>query len=96
VHRPTAYPYRLWPSDRRVTAVSPDFTRVSLGVPGMNYSVLLPRSVDFAPFAEILYPSYPNETARPLIFDLMQDRRRSWRPLESLWPRAPGVGARGL
>ncbi len=55
-----------------LTAVSPDFTRASLGVPAMNYSVLLPRSVDFDPFAGILYPSYPNETARPLVLDLMQ------------------------
>jgi hypothetical protein len=55
-----------------LTAVSPDFTRASLGVPAMNYSVLLPRSVDFDPFAAILYPSYPNETSRPLILDLMQ------------------------
>ncbi|MET0557770.1 MAG: hypothetical protein ABW065_03745 [Solirubrobacterales bacterium] len=55
-----------------LTAVSPDFTRASLGVPAMNYSVLLPRSVDFDPFSAILYPSYPNETARPLILDLMQ------------------------
>jgi hypothetical protein len=55
-----------------LTAVSPDFTRASLGVPAMNYSVLLPRSVDFDPFAGILYPSYPDETARPLILDLMQ------------------------
>ena len=44
-----------------LTAVSPDFTRASLGVPAMNYSVLLPRSVDFDPFAAILYPSYPDE-----------------------------------
>lgn len=55
-----------------LTAVSPDFTRASLGVPAMNYSVLLPRSVDFDEFAAVLYPSYPNETARPLILDLMQ------------------------
>ena len=63
-----------------LTAVSPDFTRASLGVPAMNYSVLLPRSVDFtqppAPgfpsFAQILGASYPNETARPLILDLIQ------------------------
>jgi hypothetical protein len=55
-----------------LTAVSPDFTRASLGVPAMNYSVLLPRSVDFDPFAGILYPSYPDETARPLVLDLMQ------------------------
>jgi hypothetical protein len=55
-----------------LTAVAPDFTRASLGVPAMNYSVLLPRSVDFDPFAAIFYPSYPNETARPLILDLIQ------------------------
>jgi hypothetical protein len=55
-----------------LTAVSPDFTRASLGVPAMNYSVLLPRSVDFDEFAQFLYPSYPDEEARPLIFDIMQ------------------------
>jgi hypothetical protein len=55
-----------------LTAVSPDFTRASLGVPAMNYSVLLPRSVDFDQFAAFLYPSYPDEESRPLIFDIMQ------------------------
>jgi hypothetical protein len=55
-----------------LTAVAPDFTRASLGVPGMNYSLLLPRSSDFDQFAELLYPAYPDEEARPLIFDLMQ------------------------
>jgi hypothetical protein len=55
-----------------LTAVSPDFTRASLGVPAMNYSVLLPRSVDFDTFAGILYPNYPDEEARPLVFDMMQ------------------------
>lgn len=55
-----------------LTSLSPDFTRASLGVPAMNYSVLLPRSVDFDPFAQVLYPSYPDETARPLILDLLQ------------------------
>jgi len=55
-----------------LTALAPDFTRASLGVPAMNYSVLLPRSVDFDPFAGVLYPSYPNETARPLVLNLIQ------------------------
>lgn len=75
-----------------LTAVSPDFTRASLGVPGMNYSVLLPRSVDFDEFAKVLYGYYQNETARPLVLDLMQmlwDRgepdgyasRMTWNPL---------------
>ena len=44
-----------------LTAVSPDFTRAALGVPAMNYSVLLPRSVDFDEFAEFLYPAYPTK-----------------------------------
>ena len=30
-----------------LTALAPDFTRAVLGVPGMNYSTLLRRSVDF-------------------------------------------------
>jgi hypothetical protein len=55
-----------------LTAVSPDFTRASLGVPAMNYSVLLPRSVDFDQFAKLLYPAYPDEESRPLIFDIIQ------------------------
>src|SRR5919202_1680356 len=42
-----------------LTALSPDFTRAALGVPGMNYSLLLPRSVDFDAFAAILYPNFP-------------------------------------
>jgi hypothetical protein len=65
-----------------LTAVSPDFTRASLGVPAMNYSVLLPRSSDFDQFAELLYPAYPDEEARPLIFDIMQ----------LLWDRAEPDG----
>jgi hypothetical protein len=35
-----------------LTAVAPDFTRSVLGVPGMAYSDLLVRSVDFEPYAE--------------------------------------------
>jgi hypothetical protein len=35
-----------------LTALAPDFQRAVLGVPGMNYSTLLERSVDFEPYAE--------------------------------------------
>jgi hypothetical protein len=35
-----------------LTALAPDFNRAALGVPGMNYSTLLVRSVDFEPYAE--------------------------------------------
>jgi len=66
-----------------LTALTPDFDRAVHGVPGMNYSTLLRRSVDFDLYAngdvgtgsEIpigLYDSYPNELERPLILSLIQ------------------------
>ena len=55
-----------------LTAVSPDFTRASLGVPGMGYSTLLTRSIDFEAYSGILYPNYPNELARPLLLSIIQ------------------------
>jgi hypothetical protein len=56
-----------------LSGVAPDFTRAALIVPGMNYSLLLTRSIDFAPFAALLYPSYPDELERPLIISLVQN-----------------------
>ncbi len=35
-----------------LTALAPDYERAVFGVPGMNYSTLLTRSVDFEPYAE--------------------------------------------
>ena len=35
-----------------LTALAPDFNRAVLGVPGMNYSTLLRRSVDFDQYAQ--------------------------------------------
>jgi hypothetical protein len=71
-----------------LTAIAPDFNRAVLGVPAMNYSTLLRRSVDFDAYAhgdfEIpgsdvvipsdggLYDNYPNELERPLILSLIQ------------------------
>jgi hypothetical protein len=55
-----------------LTAVEPDITRTVLYVPGMNYSTLLTRSVDFDEYAAILYPSYPNESERPLLLAMIQ------------------------
>ena len=65
-----------------LAALAPDFERAVLGVPGMNYSTLLRRSVDFDTYAhgEIeglklpigLYQNYPDELERPLILSLMQ------------------------
>jgi hypothetical protein len=49
-----------------LTALAPDFERAVLGVPGMNYSTLLQRSVDFDEFAPIIYGGYPKELERQL------------------------------
>jgi hypothetical protein len=56
-----------------LTAVAPDFTRAALGVGGMNYSVLLNRSVDFDEYAQLaMFPNYPDKLARPLILSIIQ------------------------
>ena len=47
-----------------LTAVSPDFTRAALGVGAMNYSVLLPRSVDYDEFGLVLNVSLPERNRR--------------------------------
>lgn len=53
-------------------ALSPDTERGALGVSGMNYSVLLPRSVDWAAYSAFMYPSYPNQISRPLALGIVQ------------------------
>jgi hypothetical protein len=55
-----------------MTAVAPDWTRASLGVPAMGYSTLLTRSTDFTLYSAVLYPAYPNELSRPLVLSLVQ------------------------
>ncbi len=53
-------------------AFAVDNDRGVLGVPGMNYSTLLRRSVDFDSYASILYNSYPDELERPVLLQLLQ------------------------
>jgi len=65
-----------------LTAVATDFTRSVLYVPGINYSTLLTRSVDFDDYKLLLYPSYPDEVSRPVLFSIMQ----------SLWDRGEPNG----
>jgi hypothetical protein len=65
-----------------LTALAPDFDRAVLGVPAMNYSTLLRRSVDFDQYAVVLYQNYPNELERPLILSLIQN----------LWDRGEANG----
>ena len=55
-----------------LAAVSQDITHFALGVPAMNYSILLRRSVDFDTFAEPLNLSYTNHLDRSLIYSLIQ------------------------
>jgi hypothetical protein len=55
-----------------LTALAPDFERAVLGVTGMNYSTLLQRSVDFDTFAQLIYPAYPDESTRQLMFAVIQ------------------------
>lgn len=65
-----------------LTAISTDFTRAVLGVPGMNYSTLLQRSSDFETYKQILNPSYPNELDRIIWFSVVQ----------MLWDRSEANG----
>ncbi|MGD9705924.1 MAG: hypothetical protein AB7Q42_22770 [Acidimicrobiia bacterium] len=65
-----------------LAAVSPDIERAVLGVPGMNYSLLLPRSVDFDDYEAVMKPAYPNDLDRMLIISIMQ----------MLWDRGEGAG----
>ncbi|MDT7571832.1 MAG: hypothetical protein QOE05_2006 [Actinomycetota bacterium] len=53
-------------------AVAPDTDAGVLGVPGINYSVLLRRSKDFALYSIPLYTTYPSEVERPLLLSLIQ------------------------
>ncbi|WP_239077099.1 hypothetical protein [Actinocatenispora rupis] len=55
-----------------LVAVSPDIRRGVLGVTGMNYSLLLDRSADFAQFQPVLDASYPDKLRQQLVFDLLQ------------------------
>ena len=65
-----------------LTAIAPDFDRALLGVPGMNYSTLLTRSVDFGTFRTLLEASYTDELDRSLIYSL----------LSNLWDRGEANG----
>jgi len=65
-----------------LTAIATDFTRAVLGVPGMNYSVLLERSVDWDTYELLYAPAYPDDLERPLGLMMIQ----------MLWDRAEADG----
>ncbi|MBI2708666.1 MAG: hypothetical protein HYX34_03105 [Actinobacteria bacterium] len=55
-----------------LSAIAQDWRRALLGVPAMNYSTLLNRSIDFDQFAAILNPAYPDPVTRQLGLLLVQ------------------------
>ncbi len=63
-------------------AVSQDIRRGVLGVPGMNYSLLLERSADFDEFSPLVYTAYPDSLDEELVLSLWQ----------MLWDRAEADG----
>ncbi len=65
-----------------VTAVSTEWTKAVLGVPGMNYSLLLSRSVDFTLYFAVLSRAYPDRVDQEIIYGLLQ----------MLWDRAESNG----
>ncbi|MFI7623270.1 hypothetical protein [Micromonospora echinofusca] len=65
-----------------LTAIAQDWTRSVLGVPGMNYSTLLQRSVAFTPFQAIMDGHYPDKVDQQLILALLQ----------MLWDRSEANG----
>ena len=65
-----------------LAGISQDFERAVLGVVGMNYSTLLPRSVDFATYEAIFVPAYPSALDRELLLSVIQ----------MMWDRTEGSG----
>lgn len=60
-----------------LTAVAQDFTRATLGEAGMNYAMLLDRSVDFDDYLKVMKPAYPRRYDRLIgiaIVQLLWDR----------------------
>lgn len=53
-------------------ALSTDVTRGVLDVPGAPYNLLLQRSVDFEPFANVMKVKYPSSRDRQIVLGLLQ------------------------
>lgn len=65
-----------------LTALAVDFRRAVLGVPGMNFSVLLQRSSNWDVYGKVLEPAYPDGTDRAVALAMIQ----------MLWDRGEGNG----
>jgi len=55
-----------------LVALSPDIRAGVLGVPGMNYSTLLQRSVDFDTYAAFMYASYQHSLDQAMVLSMIQ------------------------
>jgi hypothetical protein len=55
-----------------VSAVTDEWERVVLGVPGIGYNLLLPRSVDWPEFQAVFDPAYPDPVDRLIVLELIQ------------------------
>ncbi|HEX6520299.1 MAG TPA: hypothetical protein VF070_09855 [Streptosporangiaceae bacterium] len=55
-----------------LAALAQDYTRAALYVPGSEFSLLIERSVDFTPFAQILASTYPDRLEVQIGTALMQ------------------------
>ena len=55
-----------------ISAVSTEWHRVVLGVPGIDYSLLLPRSTDWTEFAAVFAKAYVDPVDRVLALQLIQ------------------------
>jgi hypothetical protein len=64
------------------TAVAQDWTRAVLGVPGMNYSLMLRRSSDWPAYASIFEANYTDRLDQTLILAMIQTQ----------WDRAEANG----
>lgn len=64
------------------TAISKEWTKARLGVPGINYSTLLQRSVDWDTYEPIFGGGYPDPQDQLVLLALMQ----------MLWDRGEGNG----
>ena len=64
------------------SAISTEWTRAVLGVPGMNYSLLLPRSTDWPEFQVIFEDSYSD----------VDDRLMALMLVQLLWDRGENSG----
>ena len=55
-----------------LTALSPDIDRAALSVPGVNFSLVMPRWSGFSRLAQFFEPAYPDDLERMLMISLMQ------------------------